>query len=60
MELIGTKEAGMILGCTSSNMRHLCADEEKRKKLKANKYTRDWLFEKSAVEKYAEKKEAKK
>lgn len=50
-QLIGTKEAGEILGYTPAYMRELCGDKKKKKILGATKVGKTWLFKKKRIEK---------
>lgn len=59
-EMIGTEEAGKILGYTTGYMRQLCSDKDKRKRLGAKKFVRVWMFDKTKIEAIATKKKKEK
>ena len=59
-KLIGTKQAGDILGYSSAYVRQLCANKQIRIRLDAQKMGRDWLLDQEKVEQFAEEKKKKK
>lgn len=58
--LIGSKQAGEILGLTPAYIRQLCADEKIIEELDAQKIGKSWVFSKEKIEEFAERREEKK